>query len=308
LRIVRFTLGHPLALELAAVQVAHLPPAEVARSLEQALLGLETPYRDQSPQHRSLRILLEQSWQSLPQNLQEALLYLAGFDGPFDETLAEAIAQTFLPTLQALTRRSLLQPLEAPQAKPLWEIHPITRVFLREKAHLFPHLKDAFCQRAHHWLRQSLAALPTVPMAEQGKRIRQIAALQHEMRQLLEEVKQHASPAELWPLVYGISQWFRYHGLTEDAKAYCAALETRLRPLASHDLHNQTLLARVLHRQALFAYFRGDIEEAHRLAAKPTHNISWPTPWETWGRRTSPSTGSTPRNRLAKNRSGQPRR
>ncbi len=268
LRIVRFTQGHPLALELAAVQVAYRSAEAVARSLEEAVLDLEAPYRDQNPQHRSLRILLEQSWQALTPELQEALLYLAGFDGPFDEDLAQAIAQTSLDTLQALTRRSLLHPLEAPHAQRVWEIHPLTRVFLREKAAERPHIEATFRQRAREWLRQALAAPAITPMAEQGKVLRQMASLQHELDQFLTELQQQAPADMLDPLIYGLSQWFRYHGLTEEAGQYFAALEARLRPLAAQDPRSQKVLARVLHRRALFAYFRGEIAQAHALAAE----------------------------------------
>ncbi len=261
-RITHITQGHPLALELAAGQMAQTSCKAVADYLQHAVLDVEAPYRDQSPQHRSLRALLEQIWQRLSPSMKEALLLLAGFDAPFNADMAQAIAQVDEATLQQLVDHSLIQVLSAPEEEEtLWEIHPITRAFLHEQRRVASHVQSLFRERARPWLHEQLALLHQRSLGDYSQIMRRMAALQNETLVLFNDLQQEAAPEDLLPLLEGIALWFRHHGLLEEGERYFATLAERLKGLPSQP-DRDFLLGQVLRRVGLFNYHLGRFEQA----------------------------------------------
>ena len=101
--------GMPLALELAATWVRLLSPGELVEELGKNLDTLESTYKDGSARHRSIRAVLEHSWQLLNDVEQDALSRLAVFQDGFTKDAAQHVAAANLRTLLSLINKSLLQ-------------------------------------------------------------------------------------------------------------------------------------------------------------------------------------------------------
>lgn len=132
--------GMPLAIELAANWARLLPPAEIARELNESIDLLE---RDPSaaavdparPVHVSLRAVLQQSWQALVPLERAALADLSVFRGGFQRALAAAVAGVSMPLLSSLVDRSLLAVDETGR----FSMHPLVAGFAAERAAEAPH-------------------------------------------------------------------------------------------------------------------------------------------------------------------------
>jgi len=84
--------GLPLAIELAAVQFAHLAPADVAARLDQRfdlLIGRQPPGGDR--RWATLQAAVDSSWEQLPEPEQIVLARLGVFTGEFSLDAAEAV-------------------------------------------------------------------------------------------------------------------------------------------------------------------------------------------------------------------------
>ncbi len=270
LDIVRFTQGLPLALELAAAQVAQAPCEQVAKTLRQAALDIQAPYRDQPPQHRSLRVLLERTWAGLSEPLRSALVRLAGFSAAFDAEMAAAVAQVPAEQLSALAQYSLLTFHEGWEGTPSqWEMHPLTRAFAREYWDASPDAQVTWQQRARAWLRQALREL----RAERGYGLRRLAALRAELHAYMADLVEGGEPDEIQAVIVGLVSWFRYHGRFQEGMAYLQRLLTRLRARPGVP---ETLIGRVLRLRGLLAYLISDLTTAQTCFHQALERLQGP--------------------------------
>ncbi|MBA4293142.1 hypothetical protein C0431_09235 [bacterium] len=83
--------GLPLALELAAAQIATLSLSEILSHLSQNLVELKSRQRTLSPKHRSLRAALQSSFDDLSPELLKFLGQLACFWGGFSHLAAQEV-------------------------------------------------------------------------------------------------------------------------------------------------------------------------------------------------------------------------
>lgn len=100
--------GLPLGIELAAAQTAHMSCPQIEAQLAARLTDLELSLRDLPPRQRSLRALLEHSWQLLGPEERRLLAALSVFRGRFSQTAAIEICGATSNLLAALLRKSLL--------------------------------------------------------------------------------------------------------------------------------------------------------------------------------------------------------
>ena len=110
--IVRRLDGLPLAIELAAAQVATLGLADLGEQIE-ASVGTERPLarlsrRGGEPRHRTLRAAIEWSERLLPDSAKEALAQWTVFAGAVGLSDAQAVLQVSPEVIDDLARRSLL--------------------------------------------------------------------------------------------------------------------------------------------------------------------------------------------------------
>ncbi|MVU79849.1 AfsR/SARP family transcriptional regulator [Nocardia sp. ET3-3] len=109
--------GLPLAVELAAARVRVMSVAEMSRRLSDRFALLRGGSRDAPQRHRTLRAVVEWSWNLLDESGRRALRLLSIFPGGFtaeagSRVLGEDLLET-LDTLTYLADQSLLQVSEA---------------------------------------------------------------------------------------------------------------------------------------------------------------------------------------------------
>ena len=144
LSICRFVAGSPLGIELAAVWLRSLPIADLARDIGTVLEDLESPSRNVSERHQSLRAVFEYSWKLLRPKEQATLAKLSVFVGGFTREAASVVAAATIPLLTSLVDKSLLR-LD-PEGR--YDFHPLLYQYASEK--LEPKSEAASLTRAKH--------------------------------------------------------------------------------------------------------------------------------------------------------------
>ncbi|MFI6055706.1 ATP-binding protein [Streptomyces violascens] len=107
--------GLPLAVELAAARVRVLSVPEIARRLRDRFALLRGGGRDVPERHRTLRAVVEWSWNLLEPEAQAALRILSVFPGGFTEDAAEHVlaGDDALFLLEQLADQSLIKAADA---------------------------------------------------------------------------------------------------------------------------------------------------------------------------------------------------
>jgi predicted ATPase/DNA-binding SARP family transcriptional activator len=108
-RVCRLVGGMPLAIELAARWVRSASPAAIADRLAAGTELLETTAPDVAPRHRSIRSVIDWSWELLSDSERQALRRLSVLRGGFDLDAAAAVAGAGLPLLAGLVDHSLVE-------------------------------------------------------------------------------------------------------------------------------------------------------------------------------------------------------
>jgi predicted ATPase len=107
-RICRLVTGLPLAIELAAHWTRLISCHDLAQELEYSSDLLSTSLRDVPGRHRSMKTVLDYSWQLLAGRERVALQNLSLFKGGFQREMAERVAGVSLDILSSLVDRGLL--------------------------------------------------------------------------------------------------------------------------------------------------------------------------------------------------------
>ena len=121
--------GFPLGIELAAVWIKLLSPADIAAEIKQNLSFLESPTRDVTERQRSINAAFEYSWKLLSAEEQTVTRKLSVFNGGFRKEAAAQVAGASLPILASLVDKSLL--LVNPGSR--YERHRLLFQFSQEK-------------------------------------------------------------------------------------------------------------------------------------------------------------------------------
>jgi predicted ATPase/DNA-binding CsgD family transcriptional regulator len=120
--------GMPLGIELAATWLRVMPCAQIADEIERGLDILKTRLRDVTPRHRSMRSVLDRSWELLPRGEQTVLEHLSVFRGGFTAEAASEVAGAGLSSLSVLVDKSLLRV----EVGGRYSMHELVRQYARE--------------------------------------------------------------------------------------------------------------------------------------------------------------------------------
>lgn len=138
--------GLPLGLELAATWVRILPLQQIASEITRNIDFLATTKRDVHPRHRSVRAVMEHSWNLLSDEESKALMRLSVFYGGFSRDAVEQIAGTSLHLLFSLAGKSLIRSSISER----YELHELIRQFadtkLKEQPEVYGSTHDRHCQ------------------------------------------------------------------------------------------------------------------------------------------------------------------
>lgn len=129
--------GMPLAIELAAVRVKLLTPAQILARLEHQLNLLTSGARDLAPRQQTLRGAIAWSYELLDPAAQRLLAHLSVFAGGFDLAAAEAVCGEageidILDGITSLVDQSLLRRQET-ESEARFEMFPTIQEFAAEK-------------------------------------------------------------------------------------------------------------------------------------------------------------------------------
>jgi predicted ATPase/DNA-binding SARP family transcriptional activator len=138
LRICRLVDGIPLGIELAAVWLGTLSPAEIASEIERSADFLMSEWHDVPARQQSMRAVFDWSWSLLNETEQKVFRQLSVFRGGFTREAAQAVTGTSLIMLTRLVRKSLISHLERGR----YEIHELLRQFAAEQLDASPTERD----------------------------------------------------------------------------------------------------------------------------------------------------------------------
>jgi predicted ATPase/DNA-binding XRE family transcriptional regulator len=108
-RICQLVGGVPLGIILAAAWVEVLSCDEIVTELSQGFDFLESELRDLPERQRSMRAVLAQSWQRLPEAERAVFMRLAVFRGGFTRMAAQHVAGASVRMLSTFVNKSLVQ-------------------------------------------------------------------------------------------------------------------------------------------------------------------------------------------------------
>lgn len=155
IRITQLLEGMPLGLELAATWVNTLSCQEIALEINRGLDFLETSLRNVPERQRSMRAVIDHSWNLLSSREQTILPRLAVFRGSFIRQASEQVAAISLRELAGLVDKSLVR--RTPQGR--FDLHDLIRQYSLEKLERLPadnletrHRHCAYyCTRLSEW-------------------------------------------------------------------------------------------------------------------------------------------------------------
>jgi predicted ATPase len=146
--ICRMVEGLPLAIDLAAAAVAQRSPETVMADLERDMQALATTMRDVPARHRSLRAVVDRSWDLLTDAERSVLQRLSVFRGGFDLEAARQAAGATQPVLTALLQKSMA----LRRAADRYDLHPIVRQYAAEKLEAAGEAAGTFDQALEYFL------------------------------------------------------------------------------------------------------------------------------------------------------------
>jgi predicted ATPase/tetratricopeptide (TPR) repeat protein len=125
-RICKLVQGMPLGIVLAASWLGMLSPEEIAAELQKGLDFLETDSQQLPERQRSMRAVMDYSWQQMSEAEQAVFAKLSVFRGGFTREAAEAVAGANLRILMSLVNKSLLH---RDTTTGRYEIHELLRQY-----------------------------------------------------------------------------------------------------------------------------------------------------------------------------------
>jgi predicted ATPase/DNA-binding SARP family transcriptional activator len=217
-RVCRLLAGVPLAIELAARWVRSASPAAIADRLAGGLDLLQTTEQDVEQRHRSLRAVIDWSWQLLTDQERDALGRLSVLRGGFDLDAAAAVAGAGLPLLAGLVDQSLVVVGEDGR----YGMHELLRQYAAERLAADPAAEaDARRRHAEHYA----ALLPAPAEALTGDAPGLDAEVEN-LRAATDWLIRHADPARLDTHLVRVCALYRRKGWFREAQAVLgAALE-----------------------------------------------------------------------------------
>ncbi|MEZ4865638.1 MAG: BTAD domain-containing putative transcriptional regulator [Caldilineaceae bacterium] len=264
IRICQLVDGLPLALELAASWLRVMPIAEIVAEIENGLDILVSRRDDIAARHRSMRVVLDHSWQMLAAQEQAIFKRLSVFRGGFQRAAAKAVAEASLMDLAIFVEKSLLQ--MTPRGR--YQIHELLRQFAAEQLAATPTEATATANHHSHYYLDYLAA-------------RTERLVSSEQPQALDEVGEeieNVRAAWLWAgeqqmmerMTRATDSLYHFYWVRRRGQEGKEVFARTLAHLPTTDLTAPAAQLRMnlLRKQGLFYYFLGDYTEAYQHLAE----------------------------------------
>jgi serine/threonine protein kinase/tetratricopeptide (TPR) repeat protein len=154
-RICKLVQGVPLGIVLAASWLGILAPKEISFEIQKGLEFLESDSQQIPERQRSMRAVMEYSWQQMSEVEQSVFAKLSVFRGGFTREAAEVVAGASLRILMGLMNKSLLH---RDSITGRYEIHELLRQYAEEKGQI-KSIRDVHCRYFAEWMKAREKAL-----------------------------------------------------------------------------------------------------------------------------------------------------
>ncbi len=234
-RICRIVEGMPLAIELAAAWVRVLECHEIAAEIEHGLALLTTTLRDVPERHRSLRAVLDRSWQQLDATEQCILRQLSVFRGGFERDAAALVAGADVAQLAALIDKSLLRGSTPTARHRRFDLHELVRQYAFEQLAAAGETAQTRERHLHYVLDLAEQAAPHFTGAEERRWIARLDAEHGNLRAALEWATEQQAGDLAARICAAIWRFWHTRGyLTEGRRWIAGALESAGSSAAGH--------------------------------------------------------------------------
>lgn len=125
--------GLPLAIELAASWIRAISARDLLTYLESAASSLTSAGAAVDERHRSIRAVLDGSWQWLDADERRTFTSLGVFAGGFTRAAVEAVGGATVSTLAGLTESGLIQRMPDPVGGTRYHTHELVRTYAVER-------------------------------------------------------------------------------------------------------------------------------------------------------------------------------
>jgi predicted ATPase/DNA-binding SARP family transcriptional activator len=259
-RICRLVDGMPLALELAASWLKLLSCAQIADEIEHGLDILVARHQNVPMRHRSMRILLEQSWEMLSEVEQNVLERLSVFQGGFRPDAAAEIAGSTLLTLATLVEKSLLQAAQNGR----FQMHELLRQFAEQKLDDNPETAAmARRQYAAFYLRFVQQRTERLLSREQREALSEIDHEIDNVRAALSRGIAQGAADAIDGALHGLFHYYKMRGRFQEGHEAFGRAISQFSSRAKDE--NANLLSRLAARQVHFCISLGRYVEAEML-------------------------------------------
>lgn len=273
-RICQVCEGMPLALEMAAVWVPTLPCQAMAAEIERNLDFLQSSQRRRPARHQSIRAVFDYSWTRLTETERSSFAQLAVFRGSFNQQAAQAVAETTLPMLAGLVRKSLLRFTRTRQRKQKgqmdearYALHPLLRQYAAEK--LMADAVQAAHTQARHgryycaWLQQQT---PDLKGGAQQRAIGTVALDLDNVRQAWQWAVATQQKEAIDQAVDGVTDFCELRGLFNEGAEHLgqAVSELQSAQRVTEDDATAIVVAKTLARQGWLNFLLGRSAQAQK--------------------------------------------
>lgn len=248
--------GLPLALELAAAQSRLLAPDELLSRFGSGLDAPGSQQRDRPLRHRSLRSVLDGSFELLSPEARTLLGALSVFVGGFDLPAAEQVTQATPATLGELLDHSLVQVLSAPARR--FTLLETIRAFAVEKG------SGTGTRRRHsdHYLRLAEEAGAELDGPNQAARMVQLDREQGNLRAAFAGLREVGDSERELRLAVALARFWYIRGHLAESRSRLSDALDQAAALAPQ------LRADALRKISANAVLRGEYDEALVMAEK----------------------------------------
>jgi predicted ATPase/DNA-binding SARP family transcriptional activator len=218
-RICQMVEGMPLAIELAAAWLKVLTPTQIAQELARGLDILTARFQNIPARHRSIRAVMESTWNLLPPDEREVAQRFSIFVGGVSAEAASAVAGASLLTLTALVEKALLR--VRPDRR--YQMHELTRQYAAERLGQDRALRAAYCRYyagvSQRLYKDLMGAQSKAALEEFALVVDNILAAWHWLVRLVREGDhQPAATGWLGQIIPPLAEWYYAKGLFQTGR------------------------------------------------------------------------------------------
>ena len=212
-RICRLVGGMPLGILLAAAWLEMLTPAEIATEMQHSLDFLTTDLPGVSERQRSVRAVLDYSWNSLMEQERSIFRELSVFRGGFTRDAVQAVTGASLRELMGLVNKSLLTRTPAGR----YEIHELLRQYGAEKLAEAPEEEQATQDRHCAYYAEFLHQRETHLFGQNQRAVMsEIEAEVDNVRVGWQWAVAHAQVRRMEDYLESVGELYRIHGWSQE--------------------------------------------------------------------------------------------